>query len=56
MTYILFLYLTIFSANGGNTVTSAEFATQEKCERAAKQAESAFKSYYTQVRFVCVTK
>lgn len=54
MTYILIILL--FGSNGAPGGLSAEFSSQEACERAAKTIEQSSKPFFTGVRPMCVAK
>lgn len=55
MAYVLILYFSTFSASGGMTLTTAEFANKPACETAAVEARK-MAGTITAARHVCVPK
>ncbi len=57
MKWILFVYLSTFSAHSGMSLTTAEFDSKEACLAAAAQAEKEFSTFFTQKpKTLCVGK
>jgi hypothetical protein len=57
MIWILFLFISTYSVQGGVSVSSQEFHTQEACEYAAIQLASEFKTIITQrPKTICLPK
>lgn len=55
--FILFLYLSSFSANGGMTVATAEFSSLEKCQAAERVIKEDFNTTFTQTpKTECIEK
>jgi hypothetical protein len=57
MKWILFVYLSTFSAHSGMTITTAEFDSQQACTSAAEKVKEEFKSFFIQpIKTLCVAK
>lgn len=56
-TFILFVYLSSYSAQGGMTVTSAEFSSKTACLAASIEIVKEFKTTFTQTpKVLCLEK
>lgn len=54
-TWVLILYFATMSANGGMTLTTADFSSRSACETAATKAK-AMGGAFTFAKHVCVEK
>lgn len=56
MHWILFIYLSSFSTQGGMTMATAEFATEQSCQDAGEQVKKEFKTFFIQpIKAICVS-